>query len=142
MCTGAEIMFAGQIAGALGGASSAFDVAGQYEDRANQILESSKEQMRQTSKQQSRRQSLQRAAYAKSGVKLTGTAKVFTQQQIEQDEAELMKQKYNAQLSVSDELKKSQEAKMQGITGLISGGISAGKTAQDPNFGNSFNLGK
>ena len=125
MCAGPEIMLIAGLAQSAGGVIQGFDAASQYEDRANQILESSKDQMRQGSKARERRRGAQSAAFAKGGVKMTGTAKVFTQQQIEQDEQELLKQKYNAQLEIKDTFKQAQEARTQGIVSGISGATGA-----------------
>ena len=125
MCTGLEIMAVASVAQGIGGFMQGQQAAGQYEKRAGQILESSKQEMRQTGKAQARRLGSQKTGYAKAGVAMTGSAATFTQEQMKQDELELLTQKYNAQLGIQDEFAKAKESRMQGIKSLIGGGAGA-----------------
>lgn len=123
MCTGAEIMAVGSVVKGVGGMASKFSLANDYEDRATDILESSKDTMQRSSKVRERRRGVMRAAYAKGGVEMTGTARTLTDEQIRADEKELLRQKYNAQLEVSQAYEQAQEARKQGIFSLVGGAI-------------------
>lgn len=127
MCTGAELMGFGSIITGAGKGASAFSLANNYEDRAKDILASSLDSMRQGAKGRERARGRLRAAYAKSGVTMTGTAKTLTQEQIRQDELELLKEKYNAQLEVTSAYEKADEARKGGIMSMVTGGITGGK---------------
>lgn len=129
MCTGAEILAVAGAVKSVGKAASAFSLANDYEDRASDILASSKDAMRQSSKGRERARGRLRAAYAKSGVEMTGTAKVMTQEQIRQDEMELLKERYNAQLKVTSEYQRADEARKGGLMDLFSAGESLGGLA-------------
>ncbi len=119
MCTGAEIMAVASVVQGVGALKQSEDLASQYERRADQILESSKEQMRQGAKGRERARSRLRAGYGKAGVTMTGTAKKLEEEQIRQDEMELLKQKYNAEIAVVEQQGAADEVRRSGLRKAI-----------------------
>jgi hypothetical protein len=119
------LLFAASAAKGVGDFMQGQDAANQYEKRAGQILESSKQNMRQTGKAQARRLGSQKAGYSKAGVAMTGSPLAFTEEQMKQDELEILTQKYNAQLGIGDEFNKAKESRVKAIGGLV-GGLTKG----------------
>jgi len=144
MCTGMEMMgFAGLAQGASG-AMTANSEAGQYKTRAGQVLQSGMQEIDQAAYQQSRYRGEQKAAYGKSGVKMTGSAKTLTDEQLLQDEKTLLTMKYNTMLGVQDNLNayksKKGEATNALLTGAFKGGVSAYSSYSDNQDDGGFNL--
>lgn len=119
-------MFAAQAVGAAGNFLSAQDTAKQQAKQAGEILANAKEEAKQTSKAQQRRRGAMRAAYAKQGVKVTGTAAVLIDEQVRQDDLELLKIKHNAQLQADAKIAEAKQTKQKALIDLIGG---AGKAA-------------
>lgn len=116
MCDPASIaIMAFKVFSAQREAKAYSSVVGQKVRQAGEILANAKEEMAQLSKAQDRRRGVTKAVYGKAGVELTGTPqKLFEQQDIE-NEKELLKIKYNADLEAGDLLREAKAIKKKGL---------------------------
>jgi hypothetical protein len=120
-----ELMAISAGAQGISGMLSSNGEAKQYKTRANQVLQSGMQEIDQTAYEQSRYRATQKSAYGKAGVKLTGSAKTVTDEQLMQDEKTLLTMKYNTMLGVKDNLNAYKSKKMEGVNALVSGGFKA-----------------
>lgn len=125
MCTGAEIMIAASVAQGVGGMMSSSSEAKQYKTRAGQVLKSGMQEIDQAAYEQERYRGSQRAAIGKAGIKMSGTAKTLTDEQLMQDEKTLLTMKYNTMLGVKDNTNAYKAKKMEGFNALM-GGLAQG----------------
>lgn len=70
-------------------------------------------QMKQTEQMQERILGANRAAFAKSGVKATGSAKRLLEEQIKQDEIELLKIRHERNVNITNEQKTAKMAQLE-----------------------------
>lgn len=126
MCTGAELLFGAQAAGAVGGLMQDSNKAFGKAKQAGQILANAKADQQQASISQGRRAAFTRAAYAASGVKQTGTPLIFQEQQARQDEEELLRIRYNANVEAKDLVKAAKAGQKAAFANFIK---DAGMTA-------------
>ena len=121
MCVSATaVLGAGMGMSAMGKFSSGVDYAYDVAGQAGQILDSAKADGEQLQKSQKRRLSGMRAAYAKSGVKLTGTAKKLIEEQVREDDLESVKLKYNAQIASKQKLSEAKALQAKAKSDLFS----------------------
>jgi hypothetical protein len=70
--------------------------------RMAQVAYGANVEAKQTEQMQERRLGANRAAFAKSGIKVTGSARRLLDEQIKQDEIELLKIRHNRDVNMSD----------------------------------------
>jgi len=130
MCSldGNTLSGVGSVVGGVGDLLAGTGEAKAHRKRMGRIMESTRDQLNQMDKAQSRRRGAQRAAYGKAGVKLTGSAKRLMEEQLKEDELELLKTKYNAQLKIDDAKDSAKSAINQGLMGLGQGIFDAVST--------------
>lgn len=131
MCSGAEILAAGQFVGGAGDFIGGQSEADSQEARAGDILASARDDMERTAAQQRRRRGVQKTAFGMSGVRLKGSAKTLTEEQIRLDEAELVRKAHNAKIAIKSSFEKAESAKTKGLFGLASGVAQGFGTLQE-----------
>ncbi|MCG8394196.1 MAG: hypothetical protein MI745_14050 [Pseudomonadales bacterium] len=130
MCLGPEAFFIAQVAGtALQGIGAARAGEAEAEARgrnAGRILAESKIKQEQTKQAQERRRGATRAAFAKAGVRITGSAKRLIEEQIEQDELQLFSIQQQGNIEAEGEIQRGAEAVRRGQSGLLRSGLQVG----------------
>lgn len=127
MCDPATaLMIGGQVLKGIGGFEESKAEVGRAGRRAAQIEFDAEVREKQLRQQQSRRRGATRAAFAKGGVKVKGTAKRLIEEQIRQDELELLKNRHRASVATRAEEDKAASAKLEGIGSIVSAGLGIG----------------
>lgn len=125
--TGENLKMAGSIFGDLGEYDSQRDVQKQYRQQIGQITENTQLNMKRKAYSQARGLSEKRANYGKAGVKMTGSALDYINEQVKQDELDLLNMKYEASIGIGDAAKGMRSAGNKANTAISSGLQKAGE---------------
>ena len=117
MCTGAEVALAAGVMKGGGGILGGFQASSEASKISTQIKDQAKATLKQTARQQEARRGAMRTAYAKAGVKRTGTAKLTLDEQIYQDELMLNEIANNAIRSIKKTSRAGRHAMYKGAIG-------------------------